>query len=78
LIEDEDKSHYVYIKNIRAFIRCKNTENLFVCDKCFKVFREKSAYENHLKHNKCEEALEMKKILPSCKIQQEDKDIRKR
>lgn len=64
LIEDEDKSHYVYIKNIRAFIRCKNTENLFVCDKCFKVFREKSAFENHIKHNKCEEALKVQKKLP--------------
>jgi hypothetical protein len=64
LIENEDKRHYCFIKNIRGFVRCKNTESLIVCDKCFRCFRLQSAYDNHIKKNKCQFTQEAVKVLP--------------
>ena len=69
-------------KNIRGFVRCKNTESLHVCDKCFRVFRDMSAFENHSKNNKCEFIEEAKKCLPvseklNPKTGQIDKELHK-
>ena len=64
LIENEDKSHYVWIKNLRAFIR-QNKDELHICDKCLCKFSIESAYNNHILLNKCEQYnSEVKKTLP--------------
>ena len=67
LIEDEDKSHYCWIKNRNAFIRTKNTHDLFHCGTCFRVLRTKEALENHVTKNQCEFLLEARKVLPNPK-----------
>ena len=53
LIEDEEKSHYVWIKNLRAFVRTNNI-NIHICEKCLCRFKLESAYNNHILKNKCE------------------------
>ena len=52
LIEDNEKRHYVWIKNLRAFIR-QGSVDLYVCDKCLCKFKLESAYNNHIIENKC-------------------------
>ena len=65
LIEDDDKSHYCFIKNLRGFVRNDNRENLVVCDECLRAFRLNSAYDNHKKLNKCQVLEANVKVLPN-------------
>ena len=64
LIEDDDKNHYTWIKNLRGFIK-EGTTDLHVCDKCLCKFKLKNAYDNHLLEDKCEKYDNIvKKVLP--------------
>lgn len=65
-IYDLQKSHYVWIKNLNAFVNTSTSNNsVYCCSKCLSKFHIKSAYENHIAKNKCAEfRQEAVKVLP--------------
>lgn len=63
-IYNDDKAHYVWIKNLNSFIK-NDSHTVFCCSKCLQKFTIKSAYDNHIKRNKCSEFKdEIVKVLP--------------
>ena len=65
LINEGDKYHYVWIKRLNGFVRTASNTELHCCSRCLQRFKEKSAYDNHLLKNKCEEfKSEAVKLLP--------------
>jgi hypothetical protein len=55
LVHNEEKSHYLWIKNLNGFIRKSSNCHVLCCSKCLQRFADKDALENHKKKNKCEE-----------------------
>ena len=52
LIKDEEKSHYVFIKNLNSLWKTTtNSRNL--CNKCLQSFSTEQAYNFHIIKNKC-------------------------
>jgi uncharacterized C2H2 Zn-finger protein len=49
LLASDDKSHYVWIKNMSALIchRSKSKNAVFVCPHCVHLFTSKKAFDNH-------------------------------
>jgi hypothetical protein len=63
-IYNDEKSHYVWIKSLSAFVKT-NEPHLFCCDRCLSKFTLKSAFENHIKDKKCKRfSGEALKVLP--------------
>jgi hypothetical protein len=54
LVEDEEKSHYVWIKKLQGFIAFGGREH-HLCEKCGQMFKLKSAFDNHITKNRCVE-----------------------
>lgn len=54
LIENEDKSHYVYVKNLNALFALNKCNN-FICSKCLQRFSRSDALEAHVTKNRCVE-----------------------
>ena len=52
LIEDDDKSHYVFVKNLNSLFT-KNKVNNHVCPKCLQRFSTDDAVKAHNQKNKC-------------------------
>ena len=52
LIENDDKSHYVYVKNHNALLG-QNKCNNHICPTCLQRFSKENAIKAHYKKNKC-------------------------
>ena len=52
LIERDDKSHYVYVKNLNALFALNKCNN-FICSKCLQRFSRCDALEAHVTKNRC-------------------------
>ena len=50
LIFDEDKSHYVYIKDFEKLMFCKtkNKNKKYFCKNCLQCFSSKNVFNNHI------------------------------
>ena len=47
LIQDEEKSHYVWIKNLNRLINSKNNKQMFYCERCLIGFSREDLLQSH-------------------------------
>ena len=53
LLSDDQKQHYVAVKNLNSLLKDKNKCSEHFCINCFKKFRTKSRLEKHYQAENC-------------------------
>ena len=53
ILTDDEKQHYVAVKNLNSLLKDKNKCSEHFCINCFKKFRTKSRLEKHYQSKKC-------------------------